>query len=337
MEMPVHEEQIEDCLKATLQEVYMVEPRVLPECLCHDRVYEGALNRFQSSKTQRTEEWFSLRHNLLTATAIGSLFGSLSKVNEVIYEKCRPMMAKMPLSLYDTRHWGVRYEPVSRAIYEFLYKTKVEEFGCLVHPDYDFIGASPDGINMDPWNRERFGRLLEIKNVVSREITGEPLDEYWIQMQIQMEVCDLETCDFVETRIKEFLNKDDYILKRDVYDLTGVILHFMDGLENYYVYHPVGVKGYQSMDKWIEKEIEKRKNTHSFVGPLYWYLEEFSCVVVPRCRAWFGWAEPKIRQIWETILKERVNGYEHRKPCKRIPSFQKRRNDDIGSIVIKMD
>ena len=30
--------------------------------------------------------------------------------------------------------------------------------------------------------------MLEIKNPVSREITGIPKEEYWIQMQLQMEM-----------------------------------------------------------------------------------------------------------------------------------------------------
>jgi hypothetical protein len=43
--------------------------------------------------------------------------------------------------------------------------------------------------------------MLEIKNVVSREITGIPKPEYYVQMQLQMEVCDLEECDFLETKL----------------------------------------------------------------------------------------------------------------------------------------
>ena len=43
-----------------------------------------------------------------------------------------------------------------------------------------FLGASPDGINTN--NRTSlFGRMLEIKNVVSREINGIPKEDYWIQ------------------------------------------------------------------------------------------------------------------------------------------------------------
>ena len=49
--------------------------------------------------------------------------------------------------------------------------------------------------------------MLEIKNIVNREINGIPKKEYWIQMQLQMEVCDLGECDFLETRFKEIIKK----------------------------------------------------------------------------------------------------------------------------------
>ena len=44
------------------------------------------------------------------------------------------------------------------------------------------LGASPDGINTDKTS-QLYGRMLEIKNIVNREINGIPKSEYWIQMQ----------------------------------------------------------------------------------------------------------------------------------------------------------
>jgi hypothetical protein len=77
------------------------------------------------------------------------------------------------------------------------------------HPKYDYIAASPDGINVDS-NNERYGRMVEIKNIYNREIDGIPTDNYWIQMQFQMEVCDLDECDFSETRMKEYSEEEFY-------------------------------------------------------------------------------------------------------------------------------
>ena len=54
-----------------------------------------------------------------------------------------------------------------------MYHTQIKDFGCIQHSKYKFLGASPDGINVDPHN-ERYGRMLEIKNIVNREINGIP-------------------------------------------------------------------------------------------------------------------------------------------------------------------
>jgi hypothetical protein len=94
-------------------------------------------------------------------------------------------------------------------IYQHMYSTKIQEFGCIRHRDYAFIGASPDGINVDP-KSERYGRMLEIKNPVNRELTGVPKPEYCVQMQGQLEVCDLDDCDFLETVFKEYDSEEAF-------------------------------------------------------------------------------------------------------------------------------
>ena len=57
----------------------------------------------------------------------------------------------------------------------------------------------------------RYGRMLEIKNPFSRKITGIPKFEYWIQMQIQMETCDFNECDFLETKFVEYNSEQEFI------------------------------------------------------------------------------------------------------------------------------
>ena len=44
-------------------------------------------------------------------------------------------------------HKGQKYEPVSVMLYEHNYDTEIEDFGCITHEQYNFLGASPDGIN----------------------------------------------------------------------------------------------------------------------------------------------------------------------------------------------
>lgn len=68
--------------------------------------------------------------------------------------------------------------------------------------------------------------MIEVKNIVNRDITGIPLQDYWIQMQVQMEVCDLDECDFIETRIKEYPDKADFYADESGKS-KGVILYLV--------------------------------------------------------------------------------------------------------------
>ena len=42
-----------------------------------------------------------------------------------------------------------------------------------------------------------------------------------------------------------------------------------------------------------------------WVKNVYWYLDTFSCIFVPRNKIWFEYAIPKIQSVWETIDEER--------------------------------
>ena len=143
--------------------------------------------------TQRTKEWHESRYHMITASNISKALGSEAQRNSLIYEKCKPLVIYEgvggggSVNTETSMHWGVKYEPVTKMIYEQMYCTQVAEFGCIPHPQYPFIGASPDGIVTDP-DHERYGHMVEIKNIFNREITGIPKEEYWIQMQIQMEM-----------------------------------------------------------------------------------------------------------------------------------------------------
>jgi hypothetical protein len=242
-------------------------------------------------------------------------------------------------NINSTLHWGIKYEPVSRIIYENKFNTKVEDFGCIKHPKYKFIGASPDGINVD-FTNDRFGRMIEIKNIVNRDITLYPKEEYWIQMQIQMETCDLNECDFIETRFKE-INEESFYLNENNCEHRGVILYFMDNdyiLDDFsfppptYEYMPLDIliQKYQ-VNEWITMIINKIKSTHKLYKIIFWELDEFSCILVTRNKKWFNKALPLIENTWQTIEKEKIEGYEHRCPKKN------KININLESIIREYD
>lgn len=267
---------------------------------------------------QRTKEWYEFRHNHLTASNIWKCFESESIKNSLIYSKCTPYIPpsgeqKEFVNTDSPLHWGHKYEPLSVLLYEIKYDTVIEEFGCIEHHDHKFIAASPDGINVKKSN-ERYGRMLEIKNIVNREITQIPKKEYWIQMQLQMEVTRLNECDFLETRFVEYNDVDAYDADLSTED-KGIILMFYEKHDPLYEYYVPQFHG--EYEAWEEK-IFKKHEGHIFMKSIYWKLDEFSCILVLRNKKWFASALPDMECLWNTVLKERVSGYEHRAPKRRV-------------------
>lgn len=195
--------------------------------------------RTRPQPPQRTDAWYKFRHNLITASNAYKAFESQSSINQLIYEKCQPLKTAETdsfsyVNVKSPFHWGQKYEPVSVLLYEEIFKTKVEDFGCIQHDKYSCIGASPDGINVDP-SSPLYGRMLEIKNVVSREITGIPKKEYAIQMQLQMEVCNLDECDFLETKFVEYGSESEFY--NDVSDTKAKgLLYILFESQNHFMY-----------------------------------------------------------------------------------------------------
>jgi hypothetical protein len=73
----------------------------------------------------------------------------------------------------------------------------------------------------------------------------------------------------------------------------------------------------QKIDREIELKIESFKKSEEgknkiLYEKIYWYLDEFSCVLVRRNKKWFEKVFPKILDVSKTIERERVEGFEHR-------------------------
>ena len=169
----------------------------------------------EQNPKQGSTAWLRQRYDMITASDAYKALSSQTQLQNIIKAKSQPFHCYGTEDEDGQRHqthgptamvWGHMFEPVSVQIYEHLTEEKVIFMGCIPHPEIPFLGASPDGI-VSPWEtdggkRQRTQRLLEIKNPISREIDGIPSEAYWIQQQIQMEVCDMEGCDFFETSFK---------------------------------------------------------------------------------------------------------------------------------------
>lgn len=270
---------------------------------------------------QRTNDWYTFRHRYLTASSIWKVFGTPRTQNELIYDKCKPIDVTKyaTVNTESPLHWGQKYEPVSVEWYERKNSTKVSDFGCLPHPTITYLAASPDGIVTEPTS-DRFGRMLEIKNIVNRDITGIPKKEYWIQMQLQMEVCKLEECDFLETRFIEYdshaeFASDGTFTQTSDGKQKGCMLYFNNEGNPLYEYAPFGIQE-ADYESWEASMLAKHEGL-TLVRTIYWRLDEVSCVLVLRNRTWFRHVLPTLDEFWAKIEHDRANGYEHRAPQRK--------------------
>ena len=270
---------------------------------------------------QNTPEWFQIRSTKLTASSIWKCLGSQCMKNSLIYSKCKPFDASKftSVNINSATHHGHKFEPISIEYYENMFDTTIEEFGCIPDDKTDFLGASPDGINVKK-NSNKYGYLLEIKNPVSRKLNGNPKMEYWVQMQLQMYICKLYYCDFLETVFKEYSNEEEFELDGDFNktksgNIKGIIVCFNDGDKPIYKYSKLGTSK-ENFEKWYDKIMDENTNL-TWVSNTYWYLQNYSCVTVAFNEKWFNAALKYFKDIWDIIEKERVSGYQHRKPKER--------------------
>ena len=307
-----------------------------------DKLYE-IRNKDEENPEQRTPEWYLRRYNMLTASNAWQALNTDAQYNRLIYEKCKPLethyIENKWISTQGSLHWGVKYEPLTVMVYEHLTDTRIGNFGCIQHSEHPFLGASPDGIVMNI-ESPLYGRLVEIKNIFNREMDGIPSEAYWVQTQLQMHCCDLDSCDFVETRFKEYetseafweeSEKQEESIEDDSEDgdnnknkdkLRGIIIEFVarDSTSNIplYKYSPFCLSQI-IMNEWIEQMKSEVAEKHILFKTHYWYLDDIAMTTILKNDAWFEAALPKFKELWNTIERERISGYEHRAPKKRVP------------------
>ena len=287
----------------------------------YDVIYDHVKNQVTHLQNipqpaQHTSEWYKFRHEHITASNAWKAFGTQSSKNQLIYEKCKTHNEENNTSkssnLSETSlTWGHKYEPLTRMMYEHMNNTKINDFGCIEHPTHNFLAASPDGIVV---GNNNFGRMIEIKNVVSREINGIPKLEYYIQTQLQMEVCNLDECDFVETKFKEYENYNEYI-NDTTSNKKGIIIVYVNNGHYVYYYMPFDIVYESDINEWLDNNMQ---NEGEWIKNVYWSLEVYSCVLIKRDKEWFNYAVPILSDIWQTICVERLGDFSNRAPKKRI-------------------
>ena len=291
---------------------------------------------------QRSPEWFAMRNGKITASDGGAVLGK--NKHEPSYNF---ILKKVFGSTFETNlacYHGKKLEYVVTAMYEYLNDVHTEEFGLLGHPDHYFLGASPDGI-CSPFCRDMktpsplVGRMLEIKCPLMRKIKykGNIIDNicpvyYWCQVQLQLECCDLEECDFIQCNIEEYNNRDEWLedtdptcdFKSKKYGLErGVVIELLPNRlskedfnddndmiaektiydKTSFLYPPKIDMTNIELDNWILKQISDLQNKPELRlnRILYWRLIERNCTLIKRNKEWFANNIDHLKKMWNYV------------------------------------
>jgi putative phage-type endonuclease len=312
------DEQDLETLKEELYELYYVDgdenkkyvidinvESIVKENCSNQTVYNQRKEKLKGLKLlelpeQRSPEWYEMRKGKLTASSIASAIGKchFTTREELILSK----IEDKPYESNPITEWGVKYEDIAILFYEELYNVKVLDFGLIPHPTFKAFGASPDGICDDTGNDEYVSRMVEIKCPPKRKFTKTCPPHYLMQVQGQLEVCDLDHCDFFQVKIEDYDNYEDY--EKDIFVDDDVILpgrtnlnypkgvtvsyRKKDAISLTYLY-PVLNMSDDGYKEWIkEKKIEILNNGDEYVESKWWKITRFECTLIERDYNWWN-------------------------------------------------
>lgn len=257
--------------------------------------------------TQRTPEWYAARMDMITASDAAQAldcakFGTqrqffAKKVQQQLDGSTSMSSAAMP-----ALRWGVMYEPVAAAVYMARSATELHDFGLLRHSELPFLGASPDGISDQ-------GTMVEIKCPYRRKPSGGDVPlQYYYQIQQQLEVCGLTSCDFVECEIVELptlemLFDGSSSLKQCVQE-HGVVLENV--VTSAFVYSPLGLT-HAELLAFVQDANDKDT---SQMGPYKVHpfrVERYYCQRIRRDDDFLSVIIPQLEAIEARVLLYRVD------------------------------
>lgn len=294
---------------------------------------------------QLTEGWFKARQTCITASSASSLlvrdyatcdsyvksFGleytfdysgkccnPYSSKQQYFLDKCRGSTFKGNIATYH----GQKYESVVTDLYKNDTGKEVLEFGLIRHPKLSWLAASPDGITND-------GIMIEIKCPYRRKITGITPLYYFIQVQLQLEVCDLEFCDFLEYEFVEFKTEEEWLDTETLdtkFKHIGLLIQIEkknidqdiipNPSDNEYIFPPRNLlDNTHLLLEWANLTISERKNklkirdlaysTNStsmyIITICFWKVGDSCTTRIQRDPEWFANVKPVFEREWNLI------------------------------------
>ena len=257
---------------------------------------------------QRTQEWYAEARNILTASEVSKIFRKNRTRDLVVAAKSQPADSPVPIftprlaverTVTSPMDWGVRYEPVVKMYLEKSLKCKIHELGRIRHRTQKNIAASPDGLFTEcEVFPELTGRLIEIKCPSTRIIKENSISlEYMCQMQLQMEVCDRPSCEFVEAKFREL--REDSQKSETALDRGWITLQSnIETDVNRYVYHNTPSGSMDEDTAWASVETYE------------WELIILQRVTVLRDKKWFEESQSQFTEFWKDVQTARDGAWQ---------------------------
>lgn len=283
---------------------------------------------------QRTEEWYTQALRYLTASQFGTLYASPRTRGQLVLEKAGLTATERhgqrlvtPSDYMSPFDWGIRFEPVIRTIYSALTSTAVADVGRLYHRSLSNLAASPDGLVIEDTTptQERLGRLVEYKAPVTRKLLQKIPSEYYMQMQIQMEVADIDRCDYCEMKFYSAYNeKMREPCAKQTHYRGYVALIMKDGVLDRYEYSPLNAPADWTYE--VDEEVNERVYER-----IEWWLEDYYLETVARDRAWFAGTIPIMEGFWYDVEEAKAGRFVL--PEKKATAGLKKRRIEGPSIM----
>lgn len=251
---------------------------------------------------QRTAAWHTKRGEMLTASEIYKTVAGATPAarRELIVSKLTPRDSGSGGGARSLL-WGTQFEPVAKQIYENMHKVRIVDTTCVPHPVHSFLGASPDGLQLD--NEERFGRLVEFKCPISRDFDETtPVPEMYIhQMQLQMACTGMDACDYAEFKFK-IVNYSEW-MDTDV-KYKSALIGMNDGS-----FHYRAPEDPRSVTEW-KNDILREVGCTDIDGYqlVWWVLVKTRFHSVEKDPMWLETNLPFFEQTWKEVQEHRENG-----------------------------
>ncbi len=345
---------------------------------------------------QRSAEWFAMRNEMITASDGGTVVGlnPYEDPYDFIFKKVYGKPFETSIDCYH----GKKYEGIATMIYEYRMNVIVKEFGLCRHNLYSFLGASPDGIvaphKLDGNHATKYvGRMLEIKCPMRRKILmtpdaievygphGEPIIDkkkdvkkgicpayYWVQVQLQLQCCELDECDFWQCEIVEYMDAGDFRddcdhlypwLSQTTQHEKGALIQIMPidklindddvdgnvGIDSYnkkiwnfaeFIYPPRIEMTPFEIDQWVLETVQNLGTTHPgkvFEQVLYWKVVTTRSNTIKKDDKWFNDNLDTFSKAWDYVEYFRNNEEKASLLKRYVKSLKRKYNDTIMKII----